>query len=432
MRKIIVNGGNRICGEISISGSKNASLPIMAASILSSGILELNNIPHVSDISIMTNILADLGIKVNLKENILSEDFSLSMQLDGKNINKFTGEYEMVRQMRASFLIIGPLLARFGKARVSLPGGCAIGVRPINIHLDAFVKMGAKVEIIDGYVEVYVKGKLKGEVIDFKFPSVGATQNVMMAATLAQGKTVINGAAREVEIIDLAQCLRSMGAKIKGDGSNKIEIIGVKSLNSTVHQVISDKIEAGTYILATAITNGNLRIKNINKNLLQGFYDKMIKAGISIKELDGNTIEVKRAGDKIKPIDIATGPAPKFPTDMQAQFMALTLFADGQSSIQENVFENRFMHIMELLRMGADIKCDKNIAIINGGKHLKPAIVMATDLRASVSLVLTALAIKGKTTINRIYHLDRGYERLAEKLNKCGADVEISYADYQK
>jgi UDP-N-acetylglucosamine 1-carboxyvinyltransferase len=427
MRKITINGGNRLSGSVSISGSKNASLPIMASSILSSGVLELKNIPHVSDIAIMTNILADLGIKVDLKENILDEDFSLSMCLNGQNITKFTGEYDMVRQMRASFLILGPLLARFGSARVSLPGGCAIGVRPIDIHLEAFVKMGAKVDITDGYVEVSVKRKLQGEQIDFKFPSVGATQNVMMAATLAQGKTIINGAAREVEIIDLANCLRAMGAKITGDGGNKIEITGVEFLGSASHQVISDKIEAGTYILATAITDGNLRIKNINKTLLRGFYDKMIEAGISIKELSENEIEVKRAGDKIKTINIATGPAPEFPTDMQAQFMALTLFADGKSLIQENIFENRFMHVMELLRMGADITCNKNIATISGGKILKPAKVMATDLRASVSLVLTALAIKGKTTINRIYHLERGYERLAEKLNKCGADVNISY-----
>ena len=333
----------------------------------------------------------------------------------------------MVCKMRASFLIIGPLLARFGEAKVSLPGGCAIGVRPIDIHLDAFKKMGAKVNITEGYVKISVAGKLQGKEINLKFPSVGATQNIMMAATLAHGETIIKNAAQELEIIDLANCLNEMGAIISGAGSNKIKIIGIKKLNAACHTIMSDRIEAGTYAIAAAITNGCLKIKNANISLFQGFDKELTSAGVKIKTLNNNEIEVTRHHEGLKPVNISTAPFPKFPTDMQAQFMALMLFASGDSVIKENIFENRFMHIMELCRMGAEITYDKNIAIVRPSKNIKGTQVMATDLRASVSLVLTALTIKNTTIINRIYHLERGYERLVEKLNKCGASIEVSY-----
>jgi UDP-N-acetylglucosamine 1-carboxyvinyltransferase len=329
--------------------------------------------------------------------------------------------------MRASILILGPLLARFGKARISLPGGCAIGTRPVDLHLKAMQEMGAKVEVKAGYIEASIDGKLQGAKILFEKPSVGATENVLMAASLATGTTKIHNAAREPEIVDLAKCLNAMGAKISGAGTSTISIVGVDKLHKAKHKIIADRIEAGTYIAAAAITDGCLTLSGLNVDLLVGFKDKLENAGVSIKVLNDDKIEVKRSGEFITAVDIATQPYPGFPTDMQAQFMSLMCAAKGTSTISENIFENRFMHVLELVRMGADIEIHGNVAVVKGSKELCGAEVMATDLRASVAMVLAALIADGTTTINRLYHLERGYERLTEKLISCGADLKVLY-----
>ncbi|MCE3254528.1 MAG: UDP-N-acetylglucosamine enolpyruvyl transferase [Rickettsiaceae bacterium] len=428
MKKLVINGGNKLNGTVQIAGAKNAALPLMVASILTSEKLSLSNVPQVADISTMANLLSNLGIDFAMDGTEETDGHvGKTITLDASHLDNPVAPYELVSKMRASILILGPLLARFGKAKVSLPGGCAIGTRPVDLHLKAMEKMGAKIEVVGGYVEASVNGKLKGAEICFEKQSVGATENVLMAASLAKGDTIIHNAAREPEIVDLAKCLRAMGAKIEGEGTSIIHITGVDNLHQAKHRIIADRIEAGTYIAAAAITNGNLKLSGLDLDLLVGFQDKLENAGIAINLLDNGQVEVKRSGEYLTSVDIATHPYPGFPTDMQAQFMSLMCVAQGSSTISENIFENRFMHVLELVRMGADIEYHGNVAVVKGKKELFGAEVMATDLRASVSLVLAGLVAKGQTTINRLYHLERGYERLAEKLISCGADIKILY-----
>ncbi|MES2677554.1 MAG: UDP-N-acetylglucosamine 1-carboxyvinyltransferase [Pseudomonadota bacterium] len=428
MKKLILQGGNKLNGTVQIAGAKNAALPLMVASILTAEKLTLSNVPQVADISTMANLLSNLGVDFNM-DGMDEESGHLGkvITFDASHLDNPVAPYDLVRKMRASILILGPLLARFGKAKVSLPGGCAIGTRPVDLHLKALEKMGAKIELVGGYVEAFVDGKLKGAEIHFEKPSVGATENILMAASLAEGKTEIHNAAREPEIVDLAKCLKAMGANISGEGTSVITIIGVDKLHSAKHKIVADRIEAGTYIAAAAITNGCLKLSGFNVELLAGFQDKLENAGIAIKVLNDDQIEVSRSGEYLTATDISTHPHPGFPTDMQAQFMSLMCVAQGTSTISENIFENRFMHVLELVRMGANIEAHGNVAVVKGVKELYGAEVMATDLRASVSMVLAGLVAKGKTTINRLYHLERGYERLAEKLIACGADIKILY-----
>lgn len=422
MDKILIEGGYSLKGEIVISGSKNAALPLMAASLLTADTIVLSNVPQLADVVTMSHLLINHGVKlsvdgVNLDKNLNGR----TILLNGENVNNFEAPYDIVRKMRASFLVLGPLLARFGRAKVSLPGGCTIGTRPINLHLEALKLLGAKIEIIDGYIEASVNGKLKGAEIFCDKISVGATENVMMAATLAEGITVINNAAREPEIIDLAKFLCSMGAKIKGYGTSRIEIEGVEKLKGAYHEIIADRIEAGTYAIAALMTRGELLLRNIGPKIISNVLGKLIQVGAIVKK-ENNSIFIKSNG-AINPIDISTNVYPGFPTDMQAQFMALMSITCGTSNIIENIFENRFMHVPELNRMGANIIISGNTAIIKGVKKLKAAQVMATDLRASGSLVLAGLVAEGVTTINRIYHLDRGYEKIEDKLAQCGAKI---------
>ncbi len=428
MKKLLITGGKKLQGEVQIAGAKNATLPLMVASIMTAEKLTLTNVPHVSDISTMATLLASLGISVNLD----GTDPELGAQgrvmvLNAEEISNPVAPYELVRKMRASIFILGPLLARTGRAKVSLPGGCAIGTRPVDLHLKAMEKLGAKIEIANGYVDAHVDGRLKGAEINFEKVSVGATENAMMAASLAEGKTVINNAACEPEIIDLAKCLNAMGAKIKGAGTSHIEIEGVEKLHAARHKIVADRIEAGTYAIAAGITGGAIKLKGVEMWVLTGFKEELEKAGLKLTEVAPDEILVTREAKEINSVNISTHPFPGFPTDMQAQFMSLMAVANGVSTIEETIFENRFMHILELARMGASIESHSNIAIVKGVKKLTGAEVMATDLRASVSLVLAGLVAEGQTVINRLYHLERGYEMLAQKLIDCGAEIKILY-----
>ena len=428
MKKLVITGGKKIVGTIDIAGAKNAALPLMVASILTDEKLTLTNVPHVADISTMANLLSSLGIEFSLDGfDPDGGNFGRVVVLNAKEISKPVAEYDLVRKMRASILILGPLLARFGNAKVSLPGGCAIGARPVDLHLKALEKMGAIIKVVGGYVEAEVQGKLKGAEIQFEKTSVGATENILMAATLAEGKTILHNAAREPEIVDLALCLRKMGAKIEGEGTSTITIIGVDKLHAAKHHIIADRIEAGTYAVAAVITNGCIKITGLNIDLFSSIRKELEQAGAEFRAVSDNEVEIKRAKKEINAVDISTEPYPGFPTDMQAQFMSLMTIANGTSTIKENIFENRFMHVMELLRMGADIQYSGNVATVKGVKELFGAEVMATDLRASVCMVLAGLIANGETTINRLYHLERGYERLAEKLIQCGADIKVLY-----
>ena len=428
MKTLIINGGNKLYGSVRIAGAKNAALPLMVASILTKETLSLSNIPHVSDIATMANLLENLGVEIEIDG--FDQDYGHQGRVcnfTAKNISNPIASYDLVSKMRASIVILGPLLARFKKAKVSLPGGCAIGSRPVDLHIMAMEKMGAKIELKEGYIEASAKYGLQGSEINFNKISVGATQSTMMAATLADGQTIINNAAQEPEIIDLANCLIAMGAKIEGAGTNIIKINGVKKLYGTKHKIISDRIEAGTYMVAAAITGGEIKLTEIEPWVIEGFKNELIESGLEINMVEKNVINVVKKDNIINPINITTKPFPGFPTDMQAQFMALMTLANGISKIEETIFENRFMHILELARMGAEIKPHGNIALVNGVKNLNGAKVMATDLRASVSLVLAGLAAKGQTSITRLYHLERGYERITEKLNRLGADIKIEY-----
>ena len=418
MDSIVVKGGGELRGQIQIAGAKNAALTLMPATLLSEEPLTLTNAPRLSDIKTMTELLESLGAEITSMQ-----DGKVQVMSTHGTINT-TADYDIVRKMRASNLVLGPLLAREGHAVVSLPGGCAIGARPMDIHTDGLEKMGASIELKDGYLHAKAAGgKLKGAVIDFPFASVGATENIMMAATLAKGTTVINNAAREPEIVDLATCLRSMGAQISGDGTSTIEIQGVDRLGGATHPVVTDRIELGTYMLAPVFTGGEVECLGGKLSLVTSFVEKLDAAGVDVTETK-NGLLVKRRGDRPKAVDVTTEPFPGFPTDLQAQMMAMLCFAEGKSVLEETIFENRFMHAPELVRMGANIDVSGNTATVTGVDKMKGAPVMATDLRASVSLILAGLASEGETIVNRVYHLDRGYEHVEEKLGAVGAKIE--------
>lgn len=420
MDKIIVQGGTKLNGEIFVSGSKNAALPIMAACLLSKYPLILSNIPRLADISTMIDLLKNHGVNIDIIDNS-PLTYNQTIKLTADNIITKNAPYEIVKKMRASVLVLGPLLARFGEACVSLPGGCAIGTRPIDLHLSALEQMGADIFIKEGYI--YAKGKLQGANVNFEKVSVGATENILLAATLAQGRTILKNAAAEPEVIDLAQCLVAMGAKITGIGTSTLIIDGVGELKGANHSVIPDRIEAGTYAVAVTMTGGEIEIKNINSDLIANILSELIKVGAKVTLTD-NGIKIYKNGHDIIPINITTDPYPGFPTDMQAQFMALMCIAKGKSIIHETIFENRFMHAAEMNRMGANIIIEGNQATVTGVKKLIGAPVMASDLRASVSLILAGLVAEGETEISRVYHLDRGYEKIEEKLGACGAKIK--------
>ncbi|MAH02420.1 MAG: UDP-N-acetylglucosamine 1-carboxyvinyltransferase [Candidatus Pelagibacter sp.] len=416
MQKLIIAGGKKLIGTINISGSKNATLPILAASILNKNKVIIQNIPLVKDVETMIDLLSLLGSKVKLTKKKKKIEI-----LNNKKLSTFA-PYKLVKTMRAGVLVLGPLLARYNKAKVSLPGGCAIGSRPVDLHLGALKKMGVNFKIKDGYINAISKNGLVGNKITFPKISVGATENAMMAACLAKGKTILNNCACEPEIKDLGKFLIKMGCKIKWLNKRKIEINGVKNLKTLTYRVMFDRIEAGTYMIASAVTDGRIKIKNINPEIIKNEILVLKKMGV-IMTIKSKEITVRNSRC-IKKINLKTSPYPGFPTDLQAQIMVLMCGANGISKITENIFENRFMHIPELNRMGAKIKIKGNQAIIQGKKKLNAAELMATDLRASVSLVLAALSSKSKTTINRVYHLDRGYENIEKKLSNCGAQIK--------
>ena len=414
MEKLLIKGGTSLKGEISCSGAKNAALPMIAATILSDEDIILKNLPYLQDITTMFELLGSMGADILLNENM---DFTIATN----NLREKEARYELVKTMRASILVLGPLVAKYGEARIALPGGCAIGSRPVNYHLDALEQLGATITLKNGYIEASAK-KLIGSKIKFDGITVTGTENIMMAACLAEGTTTLTNVAKEPEIIDLAEFLNKMGAKISGAGSDQITIEGVERLYGTEHSIPADRIEAGTYLVAAAVTNGEIKINGINPNRLIKVLDKLIETGAKV-ETSEDSISLIMNKDKPKPVDITTAPFPEFPTDMQAQFSVINALANGVSNIYETVFENRFMHVQELNRMGCNIQINGNQAIIEGVDSLYGAEVMATDLRASASLILAGLCAKGETKVDRIYHIDRGYERIEEKLNYLGANI---------
>ncbi|NMB33416.1 MAG: UDP-N-acetylglucosamine 1-carboxyvinyltransferase [Clostridium sp.] len=416
MPKLIINKGNPLNGKVRISGAKNSVLPIMAASILGDGESILDEIPNLTDVKIMCDLLESFGVNVKFTE----EESKLHIIL--KDIINTTAPYELVNKMRASILVMGPLLARTGVAKISLPGGCAIGTRPVDLHLKGFAAMGAQINQGHGYIEARVDGKLRGSKIYLDFPSVGATENIMMAAVLAEGQSIIENAATEPEIVDLATYLTTMGADIKGAGTDTIKINGVSSLRGINHAVIPDRIEAGTFMVAAAVTGGDVLIENIVPDHVKPITAKLREAGVEVSE-ELSSIHVK-AGDEIKPIDIKTHPYPGFPTDMQAQMTSLMTKAGGTSMVIETIFENRFMHLAELKRMGASAKIEGRSAIIEGGSKLTGAVVRATDLRAGAALILAGLTAEGPTEVTEIEHIERGYVRIDKKLNALGANIK--------
>jgi UDP-N-acetylglucosamine 1-carboxyvinyltransferase len=410
--KLVIHGGRRLEGEVEISGAKNAALPLLFATLLAPGPHRIGNMPRLRDITTAERLLAELGAEVDFEDEILT--------VGTGQINSMEAPYDLVRTMRASVLVLGPLLARYGKARVSLPGGCAIGARPINLHLKGLEAMGAEIQLDHGYVEASAK-QLEGARIHFDVPTVGGTENLMMAATLAKGTTVLENAAREPEIVDLARALQGMGAKIEGEGTATITIVGVDELTPMAYRVMPDRIEAGTFLVAAAMTGGRVGVRGGRPEQMEALLSKLEETGATI-EADKETLWVQ-GPEEINSVNIKTQPHPGFPTDMQAQFMAMMTLGNGTSMITEAVFENRFMHVCELQRMGADISIEGHTATIKGVKDLRGAPVMATDLRASASLVLAGLAADNTTEISRIYHLDRGYEKLEEKFRSLGADI---------
>lgn len=419
MDKLIIQGGFPLKGEITVSGAKNAALPILCASLLAETPLHLSSVAALKDIDTTIKLLDTMGVKVARNADKVS--------LDASEVASFEATYEMVKTMRASILVLGPLLARFGTARVSLPGGCAIGSRPVDLHIKGLQAMGAAIHITHGYIQASTlhlpNRRLQGARYYMDLVTVTGTENLMMAAALAEGKTVLENAAKEPEVVDLAECLIKMGAKITGAGTDVITIIGVEKLQGANHNIVCDRIEAGTYMVAAAMTGGEVKLNNARADLLDAVIEKLRDAGAEVKVSKvENTITVKSNG-KLKAVNIRTAPHPAFPTDMQAQFMALNTVADGVAKVTETIFENRFMHVQEMQRLGADISIDGNTALVKGVEYLDGATVMATDLRASASLVLAGLVARGETVIERIYHLDRGYEYLEEKLTKLGAKV---------
>ena len=422
MDKIIVQGGKRLTGEVTVSGSKNAALPILIASLLTPEPCRYQRVPNLADIHTTLKLLGGLGVKID-KEGW--DRGSNELTLEAEAVTKLEASYDLVKTMRASFLVLGPLTARFGQARVSTPGGCAIGARPVNLHLKGLEAMGASIEHSHGYIEATAV-RLRGAKIYLDLPSVGATENLMMAATLADGTTVIENAAKEPEIEDLANALNKMGARVHGAGTDIVQIDGVDSLHGFSHEIIPDRIEAGSFVIASAITGGDVWIENARAEHLDAFLIKLQEAGVVLSS-DPRGIRVQRNG-KIKSVDVTTLPYPGFATDLQAQMMVLMSVADGVSVITETIFENRFMHAQELDRMGAQIQLEGNRAVVRGARELSGAPVMATDLRASISLILAGLVESGSTEVSRVYHLDRGYEHLEEKLSKLGAQIERAKA----
>ena len=418
MDKLLITGGNRLHGEVTVSGAKNAALPILCASLLAETPLHLSSVAALKDIDTTIKLLDTMGVKITRNQD--------KVTLDASEVASFEATYEMVKTMRASILVLGPLLARFGTARVSLPGGCAIGSRPVDLHIKGLQAMGAAIHITHGYIQASTlhlpNRRLQGARYYMDLVTVTGTENLMMAAALAEGTTVLENAAKEPEVVDLAEMLIKMGAKITGAGTDVITIVGVEKLNGTTHNVVCDRIEAGTYMVAAAMTGGEVKLRNARADLLDAVIEKLREAG-AIVTSDADTITVKSDG-KLKAVNIRTAPHPAFPTDMQAQFMALNTVAEGVAKVTETIFENRFMHVQEMQRMGADISIDGNTALVKGVPFLDGATVMATDLRASASLVLAGLVARGDTVIERIYHLDRGYEYLEEKLNALGANVK--------
>jgi UDP-N-acetylglucosamine 1-carboxyvinyltransferase len=418
MDSIIVTGNGPLAGQIPIAGAKNACLTLMPATLLSEEPLTLTNAPRLSDIKTMTELLRSLGSEVASMQN------GKVLALASQGPINHVAEYDIVRKMRASNLVLGPLLAREGHAVVSLPGGCAIGARPMDLHIHGLQALGAEIELKDGYLHAKAtRGRLHGAEMTLRMASVGATENILMAATLAKGTTIINNAAREPEIVDLAACLTKMGAQIDGAGTSRIEVQGVERLGGATHRVVTDRIELGTYMLAPAICGGEVELLGGRIDLLAAFCEKLDAAGIDVSETV-NGLTVKRRGDRVKAVDVVTEPFPGFPTDLQAQMMALLCTAEGTSVLEEKIFENRFMHAPELVRMGADIEVHGGHATVKGVKRLKGARVMATDLRASVSLILAGMAAEGETIVSRVYHLDRGYEHVVRKLEGVGARIE--------
>lgn len=415
MYKLVIQGGNALHGTIRASGSKNSSLPILFASILADGPLTLTNTPHLSDISTTLRLLMDMGAEFILESNN-------DLFIDSSKLTNLIADYNLVKTMRASILVLGPMLAKYGEAKVSLPGGCAIGTRPVNLHLKALEDLGATIEVKNGYIYAYAD-TLIGADIHFDQVTVTATENTLMAATLAKGTTTIHNAAQEPEISDLCNCLNTMGAKISGISTSTLVIEGVEHLNGVKYSVCPDRIEVGTYLVAAAITGGSITIKDMHPQSMRAILDKLVEVGADIKT-ENHSITLDMKGKQPKAVNITTSAYPKFPTDMQAQFTALNTIANGNSYITETIFENRFMHVPELSRMGADLTLEGNTVLCKGVKSLTGAHLMATDLRASASLVLAGLAAKGTTTIERVYHLDRGYETIEEKLKLLGAQIE--------
>ena len=416
MDKLLIRGGTKLRGEIYASGAKNSALPILAASLLADSPLKVGNLPHLNDVTTMLELLGSMGVDVMLSDE-------MEVQVDTSSINNLNARYELVKTMRASILVLGPLLAKFQKATVALPGGCAIGSRPVNLHIDAMRAMGAQIDIEDGNIKASVEGRLKGAKIIFEPVSVTGTENVLMAASLAEGETIIENAAREPEVLDLANCLKAMGAKIEGAGTDQIKITGVDNLEGAAFSVMPDRVEVGTYLTAVAMTGGQVKIKSAKPEYLSSVISKLEQTG-SVIHTGEDWVEIIMDEDKPDAISLTTGPYPSFPTDMQAQFVSLNAIAKGNSTVTETVFENRFMHVQEIARMGGNISLKGNTAVIEGIDRLNGAPVMATDLRASASLVLAGLVADGATTIDRIYHIDRGYERIEEKLKMLGADIE--------
>ena len=414
MEKLLIKGGKSLSGQIDCSGAKNAALPVIAASILSSDHITLKNLPYLQDITTMFELIGSMGADISLDER-------MNFRLNTSNLSNLEARYELVKTMRASILVLGSMVAKYGYAKIALPGGCAIGSRPVNYHLKALEKLGAEISLNNGYIEAKAK-KLIGTNIEFEGVTVTGTENLMMAASLAEGLTTLTNVAKEPEISDLANFLNSMGAKISGAGTDEIRIEGVEELTSTTFKIPADRIEAGTYLVAAAVTNGKIIINKIDPKRMGSIIETLQKAGAEVNS-NGNSISLDMTKDAIKPVDIVTAPFPGFPTDMQAQFTVLNCIGPGESSVTETIFENRFMHVQELNRMGTDITVNGTTALINGVDSISGAQVMATDLRASASLILAGLIAKGETIVDRIYHIDRGYERIEEKLSNLGAEI---------
>ena len=414
MEKLLIKGGKSLSGQIDCSGAKNAALPVIAASILSSDDITLKNLPYLQDITTMFELIGSMGADISLDEK-------MNFKLNTSNLSNLEARYELVKTMRASILVLGSMVAKYGYAKIALPGGCAIGSRPVNYHLKALEKLGAEISLNNGYIEAKAK-KLIGANIEFEGVTVTGTENLMMAASLAEGLTTLTNVAKEPEISDLADFLNSMGAKISGAGTDEIRIEGVEELTGTTFKIPADRIEAGTYLVAAAVTNGKITINKIDPKRMGSIIETLQKAGAEV-DSNGNSISLDMTKNAIKPVDIVTAPFPGFPTDMQAQFTVLNCIGPGESSVTETIFENRFMHVQELNRMGTDITINGTTALINGVDSISGAQVMATDLRASASLILAGLIAKGETIVDRIYHIDRGYERIEEKLSNLGAEI---------